>query len=202
MNTLKYTLLSLLLSVGVCDAQDKTEAIDPPRKLGSNIISAIPLSVGSAGFLFGISYERFLDKDARCSVFLPVAYNQHGAQYHYYDYYDEKNLSVFLGLKIYTTRSSSPVRHAIGLMVGGFNSMRHITGSQYHGGITEDKDKYVNYPLTGMMVHNSLNVSFSKHISYTWEVDLGMGSQSQERDENDQSSSPMLLTQMTLGYRF
>ena len=198
---LKFLCIIALLTGTYCYAQQHETAAGNDKPYGNNIISIIPLSADNSGYCYGLSYERILTDDGKLSLYIPIVYGQQGPAFHFSDYYKEKNLGTFLGFKYYPAGSRAPIRYAIGFMVGGVKSFRYLTQSQYPGG-TVDRDEHITSSLVGAMVHNSLNVSFAKHFTYVVELDLGIGSQPPEKSENGDGTLPLVLFQMTFGYRF
>jgi hypothetical protein len=190
--------------VGECCAQSTIEPGKASSFSGKNIISGIPFAANNHGLCFGLSYERFLTDDERVSLYIPVLYNQHAASQHESDTYSEKNAGFYLGLKYYTSRKEAAVRYSIGMLAGDVISFRHVTHSDYLGG-SVDRNEHVRNTLVGFMFHNALNVNISKHFTYITELDLGIAGQANSGGTqvvNDEGSLPMVLLQMSIGYRF
>src|ERR1700748_3147081 len=116
----------------------------PGGASGNNVVSIAPFSVNNRGLCLGLSYERFLDHYSRISFYVPVLYNHRQAQKYEKDFYTQKNLSLYAGFKYYATRSSSPVRYAVGLLAGDALSFRYVTGIQNHGGYVEPNITVLN----------------------------------------------------------
>lgn len=197
---LNFTALLLLITVN-CYAQQTEE---PPETsgYGNNIVSFVPWAMNNRGFCLGLSYERFITSDGKFSLYIPVLYNQHASEQHEHDVYSEKNISIYGGFKYYTAGSHAPVRYALGFLVGDAISIRHVTRSVYNGG-TVERNETVTSTLVGCMFHNSLNVFFKKHFSYSLELNLGIATQNTPAPLDAQDDSlPFVLLQMSFGYRF
>ncbi|KAA5532460.1 hypothetical protein F0919_16870 [Taibaiella lutea] len=193
----------ILFTVNANGQLPESEAITESPAYGNNIISVAPFSANNKGLNIGFSYERFfnMDMDGRFSLYVPILYNSHAAEYHERDKYAEKNLGIYLGLKYYTAGSHAPVRYAMGVLFGNITSYRHTVEIYYPGpGGNIPQDRHSTYTLTGCMFHNSLNVFFAGKFSYSMELDLGLAAESGNNYGDE--TLPLALFQMSLGYRF
>jgi hypothetical protein len=183
---------------------------------GANILRLSPLTLMDVGVGFGLSYERFLDKQQMVGLILPVHLLLEDSDEHFLsgnNYYQNEGTHAYVyftpGIKIYPF-GQRRVTYAVGpsllLGYGGGKEWRY--DGYYPYGQRVDVTRF----RLGMMVNNYVN--FQIGPSFNLGLELGLGVRYLDRETVDYEAPFMIRNttnngieatgqfSMTLGYRF
>jgi hypothetical protein len=175
-------------------AQQAPEASDCPP---GQVFSVIPAVLNNTGPGAGISYEHELGPQNRAS-FNAAVYGTYGkSKWHYGDFYRTVCVGTLLSFKYYTSSCQKKVRHAIGFGIPLDILSRKTTEGRSPGGYSA-QNKTDIYFRTGLVVHNSLQVSVSRRIAIGLDANLGFGGSDEKGGD---SFAPLALLFASVGYR-
>jgi hypothetical protein len=204
---MKKHLLSLLFLLAcsfAAQAQMSSNGKVKPT-YGKTILSFAPIQMTNespAGV--GLSFEHFVDKDNRFSLYLPVAfafYNDYGYTTH--DISKNRVYTYFYpGMKIYPASSNHRVSYSVGPSLGLGIGNQYVQQTIY--------DPVTGYPSgyryteesefkAGFLVNNGLNIQATPAFYMGLEFGIGIMYYSTHNNAFDE---PLVQFQFKMGYRF
>lgn len=162
----KYTILFLLFGCVPAFSQNET-----------NAIRFSPVGVNEIGTTVGISYEKYLTKNAKLSLIFPldVVFRQH-ERYWGGDYPASPAYFYFTpGFKFYPGSAERPVKYAIGsnLVLGAGDRYYYNNTTYDPNGAWYSNYERANNTRIGVMVTNYVNFDISR--KFTMGINLGFG---------------------------
>lgn len=204
-NILPIVLLIVCATAGVY-AQEVPNAAEsenqPKTRLGKTIISVAPIQATNESWIgIGIQAERFIDRDQRFSLCLPVAISFYqDDEYPLNETKKRRFTYLYPGLKMYPKGSQSSVSYFVG------PSLAFGFGERYHFVYDEKKTLYNsvtegNVFVVAAMFNVGLNFQFNPIIAGT---EFGIGPRVYGSNDDFEGTANGWLTQLQfkIGYRF
>lgn len=195
-----FTILSLLFSLGISNAQTKSY---PRNNFKIIPVATFDLYYTAYDYSYGICYERFIDRDQKCSWNVPVYLgrgNFGGASYGSELAFKDM-LKINPGIKFYPF-GQKRLTYGIGL------SLFYVTGKvieTYYGYSYPDHYRLNQF---GLMLQNSLSYNVSKRINLNLEIGYGPSiynqykNTKQSSDHYNEQILSMRHAHLCIGYRF